>query len=120
MDQNNYIEFDEFLGLIAAFYNDTSPEIKLKEAFDIFDLDSDFFITYQDLKQFLIANNVNTKQNEELIKDMMTYTDLNKDSKIDYNEFSIMYTLTKNVLKQLKQIDLIRSDSQKKCSNSLS
>ncbi len=116
-DQNNFVDFEEFLGLISGFYNDISPEIELKEAFDLFDIDSDMFITYQDLQEYLKANNIDTQENQDIIKDIMIFTDLNGDFKIDFNEFSMMYKITKDVMKQLKQIDLIRSSAQKKLEN---
>ena len=114
VDNNNAIDFDEFLCLMSKLFDDQNEEMELREAFHLFDINSDSYITYEDLKEFFKQNNLNDQNSEHLINDIIRYTDINKDSKIDFEEFSNMYKITKKVLEQISPIEQIRKTQKDK------
>lgn len=93
-DENNKIDFNEFLCLMSILINETNPDLELQEAFDLFDINGDSFITKEDLKEFLKRNELNDKSHNELIKDIIKFSDLDGDSRISFEEFYVIYKYT--------------------------
>jgi calcium-dependent protein kinase len=90
IDNNNKIDFTEFLAanMDKSIYLDKN---KLRNAFDCFDLDKSGIITREDIIKILkIENLIDSKK---LASDLIDPNDINKDGKIDFDEF---YRLMKN------------------------
>ena len=84
IDNNNKIDFTEFLAanMDKSIYLDKN---KLRNAFDCFDLDKSGIITREDIIKILkIENLIDSKQ---LASDLIDPNDINKDGKIDFDEF---------------------------------
>ena len=84
IDNNNKIDFTEFLAanMDKSIYIDKS---KLRNAFDCFDLDKSGIITREDIIKILkIEKLIDSKQ---LASDLIDPNDINKDGKIDFDEF---------------------------------
>jgi Ca2+-binding EF-hand superfamily protein len=111
-DENNQIDYDEFLCLMSILINETNPNLELQEAFDIFDINGDSFITKEDLKEFLKRNGLNDKFHNELIKDIIKYSDFDGDSRINFEEFYIIHKYTTMINNQFDIFSKKRQKSQ--------
>lgn len=84
-DGNGKIDFSEFLTMMARKMKESDVEAEYKDAFAVFDKDSDGFISAQELKEVMTSLGENPTDN--YIKQLMTAADVNKDGRIDFEEF---------------------------------
>jgi len=84
IDYNNKIDFTEFLAanLDKSLYLD---KIKLKNAFDIFDSDKNGIISKENIIEALKIEKL--YDNNKLALNLIEQNDINKDGKIDFDEF---------------------------------
>lgn len=81
-DDNGSIEFDEFLLMMARKLKAADGEEEMHHAFNVFDKNSDGFITFDELKRVMCS--IGERLTDEEIEDMIKEADLNGDKKIDY------------------------------------
>ena len=84
-DGNDTIDFTEFLALMSRQMRQSDIEDELREAFRVFDKDSDGFITPKELSNLLISLGLNSGM--EVVRRMINEGDKNHDGKIDFAEF---------------------------------
>ena len=84
-DGNDTIDFTEFLALMSRQMRQSDIEDELREAFRIFDRDSDGFITPKELSTLLISLGLDSSA--EVVRRMINEADKNRDGKIDFAEF---------------------------------
>ncbi|KAJ3133288.1 hypothetical protein HK100_004503 [Physocladia obscura] len=86
---NGVLEFDEFVVLMTSAKQKSKSfldkQTELLNAFKVFDLDGDGFITHDELAHVL--KNLGNKMTNEDIDDMLLAADVNGDGVIDYTEF---------------------------------
>ncbi|KAH7282666.1 hypothetical protein KP509_35G042500 [Ceratopteris richardii] len=78
------LDYEEFL----RFYSDGDEE--LAEAFAVYDLDGDGFITSEELKKVLVGMGFGYCDNERFCQLIIQSADANSDGKIDFVEFCHM------------------------------
>lgn len=87
LDRNGTIDFTEFLATMNSFYN-SAKEISREEILDIFsifDRDGDGYITGDEIMELTTILDENLTESE--IKNMICEIDLDKDGRIDLEEF---------------------------------
>ncbi|KAK6167458.1 hypothetical protein SNE40_021482 [Patella caerulea] len=85
-NKNKVIEFDEFVGLMKKKQRTREDEQNdMLRAFKIVDRDSNNFIDKYELKRLMTK--LGEALTEEQVDLMIKVGDLNRDGKIDYNEF---------------------------------
>ncbi|XVE62818.1 hypothetical protein DITRI_Ditri06bG0150500 [Diplodiscus trichospermus] len=84
-DGNGTIEFGEFLNLMERKMKEAEAEEELKEAFRVFDMDQDGYISPNELRQVMI--NIGEKLTDEELEQMIREADLDGDGQINYEEF---------------------------------
>ena len=84
-DGNDTIDFTEFLALMSRQMRQSDIEDELREAFRVFDRDSDGFITPRELSSLLISLGLDSSA--EVVRRMINEADKNRDGKIDFGEF---------------------------------
>ncbi|XP_021349529.1 neo-calmodulin-like [Mizuhopecten yessoensis] len=92
-DKNGTIDFDEFLVFMEARMAHHEGTLKeMRDAFRMFDCDSNGFIEADELKSVMLklGNDLSTKEVEAMIKD----ADLDGNGKIDFDEF-VKYMMEK-------------------------
>ncbi|CAF4963061.1 unnamed protein product [Rotaria sp. Silwood1] len=82
---NQRLDFQEFIAFMSKHWHERDQEAELREAFRLFDRDNSGYITISELKQVML--NMGEKLNQEELEDMMREADVNKDGKLDYQEF---------------------------------
>ena len=84
MDGNNKIDFTEFLAanMDKTIYKDKE---KLRVAFDLFDTDKNGIISKDDIINILKMEDLYDAK--KLVSDLIDPNDINKDGKIDFDEF---------------------------------
>ncbi|CAF3826258.1 unnamed protein product [Rotaria magnacalcarata] len=82
---NQRLDFQEFISFMSKHWHERDQEAELREAFRLFDRDNSGYITISELKQVML--NMGEKLNQEELEDMMREADVNKDGKLDYQEF---------------------------------
>mmetsp|Transcript_6493 Transcript_6493/g.4880 ORF Transcript_6493/g.4880 Transcript_6493/m.4880 type:complete len:107 (+) Transcript_6493:1163-1483(+) len=87
MNKNGYIDYTEFIAACLKSYI-LREEQDLNAAFYQFDLDNDGEISIDELKRILKGDKFGAS--DEDIKLLIDEVDLNKDQKINYNEFMKM------------------------------
>ena len=87
-DGNGKIDFSEFLTMMARKMKECDVVAEYKDAFSVFDKDGDGFISAVELKEVMLS--LGEKTNDQYIKQMMLAADINKDGKIDFQEFMNM------------------------------
>jgi len=97
VDGSGTVDFNEFLAMMSRSNcrrvdgpqaQSKTEEEELRQAFRVFDMDSNGYIDANELKitMFNLGENLNDKD----IKNMLKMADKNKDGKIDYEEFITM------------------------------
>eukprot|EP00397_Hematodinium_sp_SG-2012_P038652 GEMP01042079.1.p1 GENE.GEMP01042079.1~~GEMP01042079.1.p1 ORF type:complete len:150 (+),score=48.42 GEMP01042079.1:82-531(+) len=89
-DGSGTISFPEFLALMARKMKDVDEAEDLVEAFKVFDLDGDGFISASELRK--VMNNLGEKLTEQEIDEMIREVDNDGDGKVSWNEFLMMIT----------------------------
>ena len=82
------IHFAEFLTMMARKIEDIDSEKEIKEDFNIFDKDKDGFISASELKDVITSSG--EKLTDKEVEQMIIETDIDKDEKISYQEFTTM------------------------------
>ncbi|KAH7282667.1 hypothetical protein KP509_35G042600 [Ceratopteris richardii] len=100
-------DYEEFL----RFYSDGDEQ--LAEAFAVYDLDGDGFITSEELRKVLVGMGFGYCDNEQFCKLIIQSADANSDGKIDFAEFCHMMivrlTLREEGLKEHQIFQHIKS-----------
>ena len=78
VDGNGFIEFDEYLSLMARKMKDTDADEELIEVFKIFDMDGNGLISADELR--LVMQNLGDNMTEEEVNEMITLADMDGDS----------------------------------------
>ena len=84
-NHNGSIDIDEFMALIKNKSSNGKVDEEMIDAFRMFDLNGDGFISKQELSK--VMKGLGEKLSDKEIDDLLKEWDLNKDGKIDYNEF---------------------------------
>merc|ERR1712083_734748 len=88
LDQNGTINFEEFLGMMAAKMKNTDSDEELREAFKVFDEDGNGYINLSELRQ--VMTNLGEKLSEEEVEMMIKEADIDGDGLVNYEEFISM------------------------------
>jgi len=86
-DKSDTIDFEEFIQIMLDIENQ-APEHKdqeLLDAFNVFDIDNDGFISKDELRQ--VMKNIDTKITEEELEAMIEAIDEDGDGRVNYEEF---------------------------------
>jgi calmodulin len=90
IDGNNDGELDlmEFLNVVPPAVSLDDSKRQLLEAFRVFDINGDGYISKEELKQVMSKTGINItlKEAEQIIKEV----DTNSDNKIDFEEFIVL------------------------------
>ncbi|MEJ1270755.1 hypothetical protein NN561_001583 [Cricetulus griseus] len=89
-DGNGTIDFPEFLTMMARKMKGTDSEEETREAFLVFDKDSNGYISKAELCH--VTTNLGEKLTDEEVDEMIREADLNGDSQVHYEEFVQMMT----------------------------
>jgi len=86
-DKSDTIDFEEFIQIMLEIENQTPDhkEQELLDAFNVFDIDNDGFISKDELRQ--VMRNIDTKITEEELQAMIDAIDEDGDGKVNYEEF---------------------------------
>jgi len=87
-DQSGSIDFDEFLVMMKTRMDENDPELELKEAFKVFDLDGDGLIHWKELK--VTMDKLGSKLTDVEVHAMIREADADGDGAISYEEFKAM------------------------------
>jgi len=87
-DGNGTVDIYEFVILMTRQMREEDSLEAVKEAFKMFDLDGDDFITEKELRQMLTG--MGEKLSDEEVTDIIREADTNGDGKIDLEEFIAM------------------------------
>ncbi|XP_058457376.1 calmodulin-beta-like [Malaya genurostris] len=90
LDGSGTIELNEFLVLMARKLREDTTDQELRDAFKIFDKDGDGFLTVDELSA--VMKNFGERLSDEELADLLDDADIDKDGKINYEEFIIMLT----------------------------
>ncbi|PSS01713.1 Calmodulin-3 like [Actinidia chinensis var. chinensis] len=85
-DGNGTVDFPEFLNFMVRKMDDTTdPEDELKEAFRVFDMDQNGFISAAELCHMM--TNLGEKLTDEEVYEIFREADVDGDGQLNYNEF---------------------------------
>ena len=84
-DGNGFIDFPEFLEMMARKMKDTDSEEEIKDAFRMFDKDGNGNISKAELKHLMTG--LGESLTEEEITDMVGEADIDGDGLVNYEEF---------------------------------
>lgn len=84
------VEFGEFVDLMTRKVKSKEAEEELREAFEIFDIDGNGFITSRDLRQAMtkLGERLSNEEADEMIRE----ADFNDDGEINIEEFIVLLT----------------------------
>lgn len=85
-DRNGTIEFSEFLTMMASKMRVVDNEEEIQEAFKVFDMNADGFITIEELAQSMASLNESFTKKE--IQEMVKV--VGSEGKVNYNQFKNM------------------------------
>ena len=89
-NNDNNLDFDEFIQLVAKLDPSVSQEIEINQAFKLFDLNQDGYITRYEVKEALTRFGITAS--EEDLDLLFAMTDNDKDGRINHAEFrNILY-----------------------------
>lgn len=81
-DGNGSIEFDEFVTMMSRKVMDSESDKELQEAFQVFDKDSDGFISPVELR--FVMMNLGEQLSEQEVTDMIREADIDGDGKVNF------------------------------------
>ena len=84
-DRNGTIDFPEFLTMMARKMQDVDSEEDLREAFKVFDMDRDGFISPWELRH--VMTNLGGELTDEEAEEMFSNADIDGDGRISFEEF---------------------------------
>ncbi|XP_063690212.1 neo-calmodulin-like [Bolinopsis microptera] len=87
-NNDNILDFDEFIKLVSKLDPTVSQEIEINQAFKLFDLNQDGYITRHEVKEALTRFGITASEDE--IDLLFTMTDDDKDGMINHAEFRNM------------------------------
>ena len=90
VDGDGTIDFYEYVMLMARQMKDNDSNEAMIEAFSMFDLDGDGFITGDELRHMMTG--MGEKLTHEEVDEIIKEADTNGDGKIDVDEFISMMT----------------------------
>ncbi|XP_053689100.1 calmodulin-beta-like [Sabethes cyaneus] len=90
LDGSGTIELNEFLVLMARKQRQDTTDEELRDAFKIFDRDGDGFLSVDELSA--VMKNFGERLSDDELADLLDEADIDKDGKINYEEFIIMLT----------------------------
>ncbi|XP_041449034.1 neo-calmodulin-like [Drosophila obscura] len=88
-DNSGTIEFVEFLQMMAKNYQVLNKDESVKAAFEVFDRDTDGFISAQEMR-YVIAS-LGEKLTDQEFDEMFREADLDNDGQLSYDEFLHAY-----------------------------
>ena len=88
IDGSGSIEFNEFLTMMSKKIKENEVSNDIREAFKVFDRDSDGFISAEELTHVMSTLGENLTQEE--IDEMSREADLDGDGRVSYEEFATM------------------------------
>ena len=80
---NGTIDFPEFLTMMARKMKDADTEEEIREAFRVFDKDSNGFISAAELRH--VMTNLGEKLTDEEVDEMIREADIDGDGQINYD-----------------------------------
>lgn len=90
------INFNEFLKVMAQKLQvDNDEEEDIIEAFKVFDLDRNGFVTVEEMKAVLSSFGLSLPRNE--IEDMFVTVDEDKDGQLNFEEFAALMTYSSSI-----------------------
>ena len=89
-NHNGVIEFPEFLTMMTRQMNSDELEEEFREAFHVFDKDSNGFISAAELKQMM--ESLGEKLTDEEVDEMIRVADMDGDGQVNYEEFVTVMT----------------------------
>ncbi|EDS45906.1 calmodulin [Culex quinquefasciatus] len=90
LDGSGTIELNEFYVLMARKHREASSEDELRQAFKVFDKNEDGFLTVEELS--MVMKNFGERLSDEELADLLEEADVDKDGRINYEEFVTMLT----------------------------
>jgi calmodulin len=91
-EDRDYLDFPEFLTVLAFHLQETEPEEQLREAFKVFDKDGNGKLNANELKQSM--TNLGERLSKEDIEYMIKMADVTGDGTVNYE--GIYYTCINN------------------------
>ncbi|XP_069882891.1 calmodulin-1-like [Dipodomys merriami] len=89
-DVNGTSDFPEFLTMMARKLKDTGSEEEIRDAFCVFDKDSNGYISAAELCH--VMTNLGEKLTDEEVDEMIREADIDGDGQVNYEEFVQMMT----------------------------
>jgi len=87
-DGTGIVKFPEFLSMMATKIDSLVAEDEIREAFRVFDIDGNGFISRQELRHVMM--NLGEKMTEEECNSLVDEADVDGDGQINYEEFNAM------------------------------
>jgi len=92
VDEEGNVEFSDFIDVVGKkFVDDDDKEKTLREAFKVFDKDSNGFLTADELRD-IMTNKGKMKLSNDEVEEMIAEVDKNADGKLNYEEFIILFS----------------------------
>ena len=88
LDRNGTIEFGEFLAMMARNMKEADQEEEIREAFRVFDLNGDGYISSSELAEMM--GNLGEKLTQQEVADMIREADSDGDGRISLEEFMVV------------------------------
>ena len=89
-DGNGFVDFSEFLTMMAAMIRDIDSKDQIREAFHMFDKDGNGFISAAELRY--VMNNLGEKITDQEVEEMIRGADIDGDGQVNYEEFVTLMT----------------------------
>ena len=89
-NHNGVIDLPEFLTMMTRQMNSDELEEEFREAFHVFDKDSNGFISAAELKQMM--DSLGEKLTDEEVDEMVRVADMDGDGQVNYEEFITLMT----------------------------
>jgi len=92
VDNDGNIDFSDFVEVVGKkFVNEEDKEKTLREAFKVFDKDSNGFLTIDELRD-IMTNKGKMKLSEAEVEEMIAEVDKDADGKLNYEEFIVLFS----------------------------